>query len=431
MVSIPEQEPGRRPWHAEVTGYHWLVLVLACAGWVFDIYEGQIFNITREQMLRDIVPDIDASQMRHLGDMALAVFLVGGTVGGIASGVLADRYGRKPLLVWTIVVYSIFSGLTFFVDAWWQVLVLRFLVAIGVGGAWSVAATLVAEVFPKRLRAYASSFFHATSWLGGLLATLVAMAVGAQWRYAYLLGLLPAALAFLIRSSMNEPASSEYQSDDPEAVRARGSLKELLFVAPWSSRAIGGLLLAAVGLGTFWGINVAGQDLSREFFVAQGMDAAAASEQSKFAFGIVQGAGGGLGLLAFGPLCSFLGRRRAFIVMQLAAYAIVPIICYWPTTSTQLYCLLPVFGFVTVGFHAGYAVYFPELFPHHLRATGTGFCFNGGRLAAATVLVTSAWIKSLPHMDLRLALVLLSQLFLCGAVIAWLMPETRNADLSQ
>src|SRR5207253_9404653 len=97
----------------------------------------------------------------------------------------------------------------------------------------------------------------------------------------------------------------------------------------------------------------------------------------------------------------------------------------------QLYCLLLVFGFLTVGFHAGYAVYFPELFPHHLRATGTGFCFNGGRLAAATMLVASGWIKSLPDMDLKLALIMLSQLLWRGAVIAWLMPETRNADLSQ
>jgi MFS family permease len=429
MATTEVIEPKAAPWHAGVTRYHWLVLLLACAGWVFDVYEGQIFNLTSPQMLADIVPNIDASQTRRFGDMALAAFLVGGALGGIASGVLADRYGRKPVLVWTIVVYSLFSGLTFLATAWWQVLVLRFLVAIGVGGAWSVAATMVAEVFPKRLRAYASSFFHATSILGGLLATVVAIAVAAQWRYAYLLGLLPAALALVMRSSLHEPPASEYSPAAAEETGTRGSLKELLCVAPWSGRAIGGLLLAAVGLGTFWGINVAGQDLAREFFVADGMQSADAMERSKFAFGIMQGIGGGLGLVFFGPLCTFLGRRRAFIVMQLAAYVLVPIMCYVPATTLHLYCLLPVFGFVTVGFHAGYAVYFPELFPQRLRATGTGFCFNGGRLVAAIVLVASSALKA--HVDLHLALILLSQLFLCGAVCAWLMPETRGADLTQ
>src|SRR5665213_1491711 len=152
---------------------------------------------------------------------------------------------------------------------------------------------MVAEVFPKRFRAYASSFFHATSILGGFLATFVAIAVAAQWRYAYLLGLLPAALALVIRSSLNNPPPSQYPPDDPQATQARGSLKELLFVAPWSGRALGGLLLAAVGLGTYWGIFVAGQELAREFFAEHGMEPAEAIEQSKFAFGYVQGIGGG------------------------------------------------------------------------------------------------------------------------------------------
>jgi MFS family permease len=346
---------------------------------------------------------------------------------------LADRHGRKPVLTWTIVVYSVFSGLTFLVDRWWQVLVLRFLVAVGVGGAWSVAAALVAEVFPKRVRAYASSLFHATSVLGTWLAALVGLAVGTHWRYAYLLGLFPALLALLIRAGVSEPPAQRkaMASGDEELSRARGRLSELLFDPAWSGRALGGLLLAAVGLGTFWCITVAGQDLAREFLVRHGTGPKEAAERAKFAYGIVETAGGGLGLLAFGPLCSALGRRWAFIAAHLAAYAIVPVVCYAPATYTQLLLLLPLFGFLTLGIHAGYAVYFPELFPQHLRATGAGFCFNGGRLLAATVLIGSAWVKSLPGMDLRLALVLLGHLFLLGAVCAYLLPETRHADLTR
>jgi MFS family permease len=432
MATTPELDSRpRAPWYAEVTGYHWLVLFLASAGWVFDVYEGQIFNITSKQMLRDIVPGVSEATITHDTDVAFSVFLVGGALGGVISGMMADRYGRKPVLVWTIIVYSIFSGLTYAVNAWWQVLVLRFLVAMGVAGAWSVAAALVAEVFPTRIRAYTSSLFHATSILGTWLAALVALYVGAEWRYAYLLGLLPAIVAFLIGFGIREPRAQRDAVAIEGVTAKRGSLKELLTVAPWNGRAISGLLLAAIGLGTFWAITVSGQKIAEEFLKAHGVIDQEAAERAKFAYGIVQASGGGIGLLAMGPLCTFLGRRWAFIVMHLAAYAIVPIVCYLPNTYNQLLLLLPVFGGLTLGIHAGYAVYFPELFPQHLRATGSGFCFNGGRLVAASVLIASGWIKSLPGVNLQLGLVLVSQLFLVGAMIAWFMPETRNADLSR
>ena len=89
--------------------------------------------------------------------------------------------------------------------------------------------------------------------------------------------------------------------------------------------------------------------------------------------------------------------------MHLVALAIVPITCYLPQTYAQMLAILPIFGFFTGGIHAGYAIYFPELFPHHLRATGTGICFNGGRLIAAPLLWLSASLKVLPGLDLRSA----------------------------
>jgi hypothetical protein len=88
-------------------------------------------------------------------------------------------------------------------------------------------------------------------------------------------------------------------------------------------------------------------------------------------------------------------------------------------------------GFFVVGIHAGYAVYFPELFPHHLRSSGTGFCFNAGRILAAGVLLFSGWLKALPGMDLRLAVSLLATLFLAGIAVVWFLPETRGQPLPE
>jgi hypothetical protein len=145
----------------------------------------------------------------------------------------------------------------------------------------------------------------------------------------------------------------------------------------------------------------------------------------------VQTAGSGLGLLCFGPLAVGLGRRGAFALMHLMALAIVPATCYVPQTYGQMLCILPLFGFFTVGIHAGYAVYFPELFPDHLRATGASVCFNGGRLVAAPILWLSGVLKGLPGMDLRYAVMILSSLFVLGLVLLLFLPETRGRPLPE
>jgi len=423
-----------RPWYSGVTPYQWLVLAIASAGWVFDVYQGQIFNITRHQLFTDILKDRGTeAAIKNYGDVFLAIFLVGGAAGGILFGSLADRWGRRPMIAATILMYSIFSGATFFAHTLWQVAATRFLVAMGVGGEWAVAASLVAEVFPKEARAHASGIFHATSVIGTWAAALAGLAVGAQWRYGYLIGIAPALLVFWVAASIKEPESWRVAGAKAAAAAGprMGSVLDLLGNPRWRRRALLALLLAAVGLGSFWGVTVAGQDLTKELLVRNGVAADRANQQAKFAYGIVETVGGGLGLLAMGPLCVRLGRRRAFALMHVGAFLIVPITCYAPSTYGQLLALLPAFGFLTLGIHAGYAIYFPELFPTHLRAVGSGFCFNGGRIVAALALILSGWLKSLPGMDLRLAITLLSLLFPLGLVIIFFLPETKDQPLPE
>ncbi|MFN9917685.1 MAG: hypothetical protein ACK53L_34180, partial [Pirellulaceae bacterium] len=99
-------------------------------------------------------------------------------------------------------------------------------------------------------------------------------------------------------------------------------------------------------------------------------------------------------MLAFGPLSAWLGRKPTFVLMHLAALVVTPLLCWLPLhfeSRLLLFILMPIFGFFTLGIHAGYAVYFPEHFPTHLRATGAGFCFNTGRILAAPVLI---WLSA-------------------------------------
>jgi len=420
-------EPGSA-WYSGVTRYQWLVLIIASAGWVFDVYEGQIFNITRNDMLNEMLEGNEAA-VKDWGDKFLAIFLLGGTVGGLFFGSMADRYGRRPILIATILMYSLFSGLTYFAENIYHVGILRFLVALGIGGEWAVAAAMVAEVFPTKARAHAAGIFHASSILGTWLAALAGILVATQWRYAYLLGVLPALLIVWVRASVKEPEKWEEQR--LLEVKPRGSFRDLLLNPRWAWRAFGGLLLAAVGLGTFWSVTVAGQDLVRALLESLGTSPEDAGQKSKFAYGIVQAAGGGVGLLAFGPISARIGRKSTFIWFQVLALIIVPITCFLPQTYNQMLMILPIYGFFTLGIHAGFAIYFPELFPTHLRATGASFCFNGGRLLAVPVLLYSGTLKAQEGMEITTAVMWLSLLFVFGILVVLTLPETRNQELPE
>jgi MFS family permease len=269
--------------------------------------------------------------------------------------------------------------------------------------------------------------------IGTWLATIAAIAVGSQWRYAYLIGVLPALLIVWVRFSVKEPK----QWQDAENARIagkggkRGSFKELLTVSPWAKNAFLAMGMAAVGLGTFWAVTIAGQDLAREALQKEGFSAEDVASKSKFAYGIVQTIGGGLGLLSFGMIAARIGRRKTFILYHVAALIIVPITCFVPQSYQSLLVILPFFGFFTLGMHAGYAVYFPELFPNRLRATGTSWGFNGGRILAVSVLYFSGWLKSQEGMQLSHALMYLSALFAVGVVLVLFMPETRGKELPE
>src|SRR2546425_6681630 len=210
------------PWWREVTRYQWMVLAIASAGWVFDVFEGQIFVSVKNEMLAELVPgatgenkDDLKGRREFIFNCGLAAFLAGGALGGVVFGMLADRWGRRRIMAVTIVMYSVFTGLTALVRSGWQLAGLRFLVGMGVGGEWAVAAAAVAEVFSPRARAGASGIFHASSVLGTYLAVATGFLVlhldpHGGWVYGFLVGVVPALLVFWVRAGMREPESWQH-----------------------------------------------------------------------------------------------------------------------------------------------------------------------------------------------------------------------------
>ncbi len=484
-----------RAWYEGISRYQWTVLIIASLGWVFDIFEGQIFvassNDAMPTFIRQHIRDtgIELSEEQFNGrkefynNIAFAAFLVGGAVGGIVFGALSDRIGRKRTMTLTIVFYSLFTCVSALSAEWWHLAALRFLVAMGVGGEWAVASALVFEEFPHRSRAHVGGIFHASSVFGTYLAvaastllignqaikdwlTATALELGitdpivaesVSWRIGFALGALPALLIIWIRASLKEPEEwvRARNTANADATRRVGRIRDL-FAHDHVRSTIVGFALAAVGMATFWGVHVHGKSLMRSAGEQQ-MQAAQVDLESAEAkadlkkwemWGMfVTTTGGGVGLLLFGPISQRIGRRGVFLLYHIGGL-IFGVIAFalleWtpesltPTTSGLL---LPVFGFLTLGMHAGYAIYFPELFPTRLRGTGAGFCFNGGRIAAAPILLLSGWLQlgtrnssldgliSIEPIGLAKSCMALSLLYLVGVAVLAIAPETRSTGL--
>jgi MFS family permease len=491
-----ELAAARRPWYDGVTGYQWLVLVIASLGWVFDVFEGQIFVANMNEAMPSLLPPAagrldEVARQQEVFDynrLALATFLLGGAVGGILFGRLSDRIGRTRTMILTIATYSAFTFVSSLSQTWWHLVVCRFLVALGVAGEWAVASSLVAEVFPKRARARSLAIFHASSVLGTLLAVAAGFVITSDrylplpgggelrgWRLSFLLGGIPALLIIWVRLSLREPQS--WQQD--QAARRRepgraGSGFFELFGPQLLVKSMVGMSLAAIGMATFWGVHIYGKDLLRQDeenaclaeVLSKGPEPSASPSARRIVAEVQEespgnvprlrerlapekGAtaqllqpyvtrikrwemtgmllvtlGGGLGLVCFGPLSEWLGRRGAFLVFVVGGLLISQLLFQVGFGRTVLLAALPVFGFLTLGMHAGFAVYFPELFPTRLRGTGTGFCFNVGRILAAPVLFLSGW-----KVGWQTSAAILSLLFLLGPLILLAAPETRGTEL--
>jgi MFS family permease len=414
-------------WYAGITTRQWLVLAIASAGWVFDVYEGQLFTIFKTPALTDLA-GTSGTNINWQGNVAFAAFLLGGAAGGLVFGMLGDRFGRVRVMALTILAYSIFSALMFWARTVEQVYLLRFLVGMGTGGEWAVGAALVAETFPPRARTFASGTFHASSVLGGGLASLtgwVFVGPGA-WRWGFLIGLAPALLVLWIRWSLHEPTTWSEARERAAPGSELGSFTELLGDPQWRPRAFLGLGLASVGLSTYWGIFAWAPELVGEI-LGPSVSAEERQASGSLAYLLMNFVGGLAGLLSFAPLAAWRGRRFAFAAYHLGALVLVPWTFLGAQTYAQTLWLLPVMAFFVVGMHAGYAIYLPELFPTRLRATGSSFCFNLGRLLVAALLLARGALGS--RLGLRTAVVLMAGLFVVGLGLLTIAPETRGQRL--
>jgi MFS family permease len=427
------------------------------------------------------------------GNVVTSIFMIGWATGGLVFGVLGDRFGRTKTMLVTVLLYSGCTGLSALSLTVWDFAAYRFLTGLGVGGEFAVGVALVAEVMPNRARPYALTLLQALSAFGNISAALVNLGFGvaeeqglvdSPWRMMFVVGALPALLAVFIRLWLKEPEQWQRASHEDAVAKQLGSYRELFRHPTWRKHALIGLALACSGVIGLWAVGffttdlitlvlrnkvtqtvveeqsaiasqeadalkqqqlaqlrnrlVAGQkvppaELPKD--VAQAVDGRLTQWRS-YTF-IMQNVGAFFGMFVFGAVAIRIGRRPTFAMAFILAFLSTVAVFWLLDDFSEIFWMVPIMGFCQLSLFAGYAMYFPELFPTHLRSTGTSFCYNVGRFLAATGPMAKAGLTTLfagmfeGVEPMRPAGVAMSVVFLLALLVLPFAPETKDKPLPE
>jgi len=386
MTSRAASAPARppvSPWK-ELSGYQWLVLLVAWLGWVFDSMDATIYAQVMTPAVKELLGTRGVPEnIGWYGGIIFSIFVVGWALGGVVFGILADYLGRARVLVITILIYAVFTALAGFSHSWWQLAIYRFLTALGVGGEWAAGATLVAEAWPESLRVKGAGLLQSAWGVGFFLAAGINLLLSSySWRVMFFVGLVPALVALLARLKVREP-EKWVRVHDGEQGQASHRLTLLELFSPGIRRdTLVGSALAFVAVFGLWGATNWTPSLIHELLGPQHLGGVAMARRVSYAV-MSLNTGAILGYLVFPLLAEWWGRRGAFLLMLVGSGIALPAAFLVPSSYAVVLWLLPLLGFFSNGIFSGFPVYLPEIFPTRIRATGSGFCFNAGRILAA------------------------------------------------
>ena len=462
-AALDSGQTAAQPWYSDLTPYHWFVFTVASLAWLFDCLDQQLFILARNNALTSLLttdgqtpaPEI----VKLYGGYATSIFVAGWALGGLIFGSLGDRFGRAKMLTLTVLIYSVCTGLSAFSTGWMDFAAYRFLTGLGVGGVFGLAVALVADTLPDRSRAGALGLLQALSAVGNVIAGVTIMtlgqleqtktiAAGSGWKYAFLVGAIPAFLCVFIQVRLKEPEKWVRAREAGKVTGVKfGSYTALLGDPRWRGRAIAGMILCVAGVIGLWGIGFFSPelvgDVMQRSLTAEGVPADQIAGRKQYWIGInsiVQNIGAFVGMLLFTRLAQQLGRKRAFAIGYVAAF-IVTVAYFQYFNGRGDIWMSAVMGGCQLALFAGFAIYLPELFPTSLRSTGTSFCYNVGRfLAASGPLVMGTLQAALipaganPEAKLaafRTACSYMSAIFLLGLVVLAFLPETKGRPLPE
>lgn len=459
-MSTPTSPDPSAAWYKQMTGYHWFVLIVASAAWFFDCLDQRLFSLARVPALAELMKLPPSSpELQAFGKVVTACFLVGWGVGGMIFGALGDKFGRARMLTLTILIYSAFTGLSYFSRTQLDFTIFRFLTGLGVGGVFGLAVALIAETVPNGARTQCLGLLQILSTIGNITAGFAKMGIdaleanhtitaGSGWRWMFLIGAAPALMIIFTRKHLKEPESWQRLKDADQL--PKGSIfapyASLLASKRWRKNLFIGAVIASTGVIGLWAIGEYAVDLQKvvfkQHFEKAGIPADQIGAKVNNAISIAylfNMLGAGVGMTLFTNVAK-MGRRLAFFIGFTAALVSTFLVYQNMSDPTSACWMMFIMGAAQLSVFAGFAIYLPELFPSKLRSTGTSFCYNLGRFAAAggsffsatlTAGVFGKYAAQDPALPLRYAAMTMCVIFLLGIIILPFAPETKGKPLPE
>jgi MFS family permease len=451
----PPAVPVSNSWWAPLNGYQRQVFILATLAWLFDCLGQQVFVIARNPAISSLMRAGTAPEtLKAWGGYVTSIFIVGWATGGLIFGAVGDRIGRARSLAITILLYGLCTGLSGFSTGIVDFCIYRFITGLGVGGVFGLAVALCADSLPDRSRPPALGLLQALSAVGNMIAGCTALVLGYRklmnpgsgdaWRSLFILGAIPALLLVVFQFRLPEPEKWVVARAQGKITGVRfGSYASLLGEPRWRKPALFGMLLCVAGVVGLWGIGFFSPELVG-YVATRNIPAAELPGRKLMWVGgtmIVQNFGSFLGMMAFTKLAQKHGRKKIFALSAVCAYVSTVVAFKFLTQKWEIFVFCPIMGFFQLALFAGFAIYLPELFPLRLRSTGTSFCYNVGRFAAASGPFTLGILQlhlaagattSAAKMDaFRTACCWVASIYLLALLALPFLPETKGKPLPE
>lgn len=387
-----------------------LILVTAFLGWMFAGVHLAITSLVMRVATDSLVPaGTSEGEIGQWFGWLTCSFLFGAAAGGYVLGWIGDRFGRAKAMAISISCYSVFSALTYWVNTPEQLLVLRFLTCLGVGGMWPNGIALVSEAWPNVSRPMIAGAIGTAANVGILLFSMLTAVVFVtmdDWRWTMLVGACPVVLGILVWLTVPESPRWLKLRDQDAAIPLPGRGKAKLadvFRPPILRLTIIGILLGTVPLFGGWGVSnwanawasEAGDKSSADVEPKDGEALAQPDPALKSKVMIARSLPGSVSSLLGGALAFLLGRKRSYFLLSLCALVCTQFLFrVEDPASNQFLFWTFALGFFSGFFFGWLPLCLPELFPTRVRSTGAGVSFNWGRiLTGIGVLVSAAALK--------------------------------------
>jgi MFS family permease len=409
-----------------VTRQHWLVLISAFMGWMFDSMDLNLFTLVLFPSVRELLGVTNAPVIAETGAWIMAIKLFCWGMGGVVFGVVADRIGRSRTMVITILIYAVFTGLSGLAQTWWQLAILQAIAGLGIGGEWAAGAALIAETWPEKQRARAMQIMQMAFAFGFFLAALDNLLIGpiGGWRLVLAVGALPALVALGVRRFVPEPERWIAARESTREQSATQTFVSIFKPGLLRRTIVGVVISSAMMLGCWGGLTLLPS------WINQMLGPQAATQGGatvSYAFMLMM-VGAVLGYITLIWSTEALGRRLSYFGFNLGALVASLYLFETVRTVEGVLWFMPVYGYFVIGGFGTFAAYLPELFPTRVRATGQGFCWNFARsITALGPLIAGSLIGVMGSIPSAAAVT--AWLFVPGLVVIWFGPETRGVPL--